>query len=190
MPDTWRCTHPYYEQFNLVSSSTPFIYVFRANSLFDPNQTGSGAQPVGYDQLSGFYNSWFVVSSRIEVTVINNNSSIPIQFALLPTQAASSITTFDQARYYPRHSKFLTLDASSRGGKSSGSLSNQIVTLKFLSQPYDRDMQSQGSANPSVNAFWTLAFQTTDQSTLINANVQVKLYYDTIWSQPLAVSLS
>lgn len=43
-------------------------YFFRANSLYDPNLTGVGHQPLGYDQLSVFYNHYTVVSAKITVT--------------------------------------------------------------------------------------------------------------------------
>lgn len=43
----------------------------RANSVFDPNQTGSGHQPMGFDQWAGFYNHYVVVGSKITVKWIS-----------------------------------------------------------------------------------------------------------------------
>lgn len=41
---------------------------FRANGCFDPDQTGAGHQPSGFDQWSQFYNHYIVVGSKIKCT--------------------------------------------------------------------------------------------------------------------------
>lgn len=41
-------------------------YVWAANSIYDPNQTGVGGQPFGHDELAAVYNKYCVVSSRIK----------------------------------------------------------------------------------------------------------------------------
>lgn len=43
-------------------------YVFRANGLFDPNYTGTGHQPLGFDQWCAMYNRYVVLASKIKVT--------------------------------------------------------------------------------------------------------------------------
>lgn len=45
-------------------------YSYRANSLYDPNLTGVGHQPMGFDQLAAKYNHYLVLGSRIKITHI------------------------------------------------------------------------------------------------------------------------
>ena len=189
LPLTLRTTLPYYEQVNLVSSSTPFIYVFRLNGLFDPNQTGSGQQPVGWDNLLTFYNQSFCIGSRIELTVVNN-STTPVQFGVAPTIAASSLSSYDAMTYYNRNPVFGEADGTGRGGKSMCKRMNQQGVLEFYGQPFSTEFMATSQALPSRNAFWTIALQSTDQSTLLNCNLQVRLFYDVIFSSPIPVSLS
>lgn len=40
------------------------VYSFRCNSLFDPNYTGSGHQPYGYDTLSTLYARYMVTGAK------------------------------------------------------------------------------------------------------------------------------
>ncbi len=53
-------------------------YVFRANSLFDPDFTSTGHQPYGYDQMAQLYNHYTVNRAIIQATLLNNTSVYPI----------------------------------------------------------------------------------------------------------------
>lgn len=43
-------------------------HIFRANSIFDPDFTGSGGQPYGHDQYQAIYTSYRVLKSTIRCT--------------------------------------------------------------------------------------------------------------------------
>lgn len=43
-------------------------YVWRLNSLYDPNLTGTGHQPAGFDQLMALYKYYAVVAAHAHVT--------------------------------------------------------------------------------------------------------------------------
>jgi hypothetical protein len=50
-------------------------YFFTANGLFDPDITGTGHQPMGFDQLMLMYNQYTVIKSKISVTTYSGTSS-------------------------------------------------------------------------------------------------------------------
>ncbi len=53
------------------------FHQFRANSLFDPDYTGIGHQPLGFDQLvTPFYNHYTVVGSKITANFVYSSSNI------------------------------------------------------------------------------------------------------------------
>lgn len=68
---------------------------FRANSIFDPNFTGVGHQPMGHDQWSAFYNHYCVVSSKCRVDYLPQSTAIGGNFIgairISPDSAPSTI---------------------------------------------------------------------------------------------------
>jgi len=54
-----------------ATSGAPATYVFAANDCFDPNVTGTGHQPMGFDQMMQLYNHFCVVSAKLIVTYRN-----------------------------------------------------------------------------------------------------------------------
>jgi len=53
--------------------ATSAYHFFRANSCYDPDESGTGHQPLGFDEWTTFYNKYCVLGSRI--TVIFNTDS-------------------------------------------------------------------------------------------------------------------
>jgi len=53
-------------------------YIFSANGLYDPNISGGGHQPYGYDQwLPTFANHYVVLGSKIRVRFAARNTTLP-----------------------------------------------------------------------------------------------------------------
>ena len=50
-------------------------YQFRANSLYDPDLSGVGHQPMGFDEMSARYLHYQVLGSRIKVSPIINGTT-------------------------------------------------------------------------------------------------------------------
>jgi hypothetical protein len=189
LPLRVRNTLPYYQQVNFTAVTTPQVYVFRGNGPFDPDQTGTGTQPVGWDNFLTFYETSFCVGSRIEVTVINNGT-VPLQYAIAPTAQSSTLSSYDQTRYYQRFVKRGFTDGIGRGSSSVANITHEMAVLQFLQQPYDRDFEATGQANPGKQFYWSFVMQSADQATAISCILQFKVLYDVIWHDPKLVALS
>lgn len=48
-------------------ADTPGSYIYRANSIFDPDYTGAGHQPMWRDNYAAIYNTYVVLGSKITV---------------------------------------------------------------------------------------------------------------------------
>lgn len=74
-----------------AQTSTFGFNTFSMNSLFDPDTTGGGHQPMGYDQLTPIYNRYLVTGAKITAT-----------FAFAPTDATPAwvgITTHENSAF-------------------------------------------------------------------------------------------
>lgn len=74
-----------------ASPGVGFVWSFRVNSLFDPDFTGAGAQPLGFDQFAALYGRYAVIHSKYEVTFANTTSlPVRIGFFLSPQSTVPS----------------------------------------------------------------------------------------------------
>jgi len=78
-PPSITKTLRYSTTFSLASTSGAITstQVFRANDLFDPDFTGTGHQPMGFDQLMLWYNHFCVVNAKIRIVAKNTVGSAP-----------------------------------------------------------------------------------------------------------------
>ncbi len=62
----------YTDQFDIVHTSGVLsVYTFNSNGLYDPDQTGTGHQPLGFDQYAAQYNRYRVLKLDYQVTFGN-----------------------------------------------------------------------------------------------------------------------
>jgi len=67
-------------------------YFFRANDVYDPDATGTGHQPVGFDQAMLFWEQFCVFGSKITVNFMNNSFIFTrVGICLSPDQTLSDV---------------------------------------------------------------------------------------------------
>lgn len=148
----------YVDQFalNIGAGGLPASHIFRANGLFDPNNTGTGHQPMGYDQWMAFYDHWTVLGAKCTVEAHYTNAGATEKPAIL----AINVTDNNSSISDPN-------DILEQGGCTWKSM-NQFVTTK-LSKNYstkkffgcvnvmDRnDLKGNVTSDPADGAFFTI----------------------------------
>lgn len=69
--------------------------VWRANSVFDPDFTGAGHQPLYFDQFAAIYNQYAVIKSKITtVFTMSEGGTVPILCGLVGDDDGTTSTTF------------------------------------------------------------------------------------------------
>lgn len=77
IPDKLFCKLKYSQFFSLTSAGVN-RQVFRGNSLFDPDLTGIGHQPRGFDEWSALYTRYKVHASSIKITAVCVDSNVNV----------------------------------------------------------------------------------------------------------------
>lgn len=92
VPDeTWtKLTWTYFAVLtNFGSGTTSKLQVFSGNSAYDPDSSGVGSQPLGYDQWAAFYSKYYVAASKIRVDLWNTSANPQGQLVtLLPSRTS------------------------------------------------------------------------------------------------------
>lgn len=107
------------------------IYQFKANGMFDPDFTGTGHQPMGFDQWMTFYDHFTVVGSKITVKAVNNTTSAyTLLVALSDDTALSNPTTL--AGFQERSGSRWTTLGPNTGNKGVAQVTSKFSAKKFF----------------------------------------------------------
>lgn len=181
VPDRIRVKLCYSDYYALSSVAGAYVeHLWKGNSVYDPDSTGVGHQPLGYDQLTAFYNRYRVYMSAITVTPVlpTGASTGNMIMALFPTQSVSGAGTVNQAIELP-YSKYLIM-SNSGNYRDNQKLFNRISTGRFLGYgnvETNENIESLFSTDPAHIWYWSVG---TNATTSVDQTVQVlvKLVYD------------
>lgn len=174
---------------NVILGTTlgvPTEYVFRGNSLYDPDFTGVGAQPLYFDQLMAVYNYFSVRSCAITVDVSSMDVNTPLIVVIYPSKestAAPTSTNVVQLLQIPGAvSKPLSIKG---GGQDVITLTNYFSTSTFFPDysAASPDYRGTSGSNPTTAGswFWHVAAYNADNGSLSStavANVRLTYYCD------------
>lgn len=169
-------------------------YFFRCNSLFDPNYTGIGHQPLGYDEFSQFYNHYTVLSAKATVKFTPDWSSTGVdncRFAIAVSPDTTAVVDneklFSQPSTKWKHcstQKDMTTISKTFSTKNYFGLSkgNIVGNDKF---------QASINANPNEQAFFRLSCSPIHGSVQAPAAyASIMIEYLIVMSEPKVLNLS
>lgn len=184
-PNTRRVLFKYAYFGNLTSGAgNTDSNLFRANNIYDPDQSGVGNQPRYFDQLLGstLYQRFRVDKIGYRVTFINKtNSDALCAVRLRPNTGFATLAT---DLWYEKElgtSKVYTLMPNTMDG-SRRTISGQMTLPKLMSVPkakYEMENEYAGWYNAGPDLEGYLAAQVSDDpNTESTANVDI---YVTLW---------
>lgn len=182
----------YVETFSLDPPGAGFAtYVFSANGLYDPNISGVGHQPRGFDQWMGLYRSYDVKACKITVVPANTSTATSqenVICAVFPSSVSSPTITYAYDALEPRGCKWMTWTpgATITTSKPNPKLTNYVnVGSWFNRQGTDDDMYRGNSTNnPTVQLYWIVALFLDGGTNIAQVNFTVELEYYVLFDIP------
>jgi len=191
-----------YAQASLVGVSTANAAeaVFRANGVFDPDFTGGGHQPLGFDQWSQFYKENVVLSCTMTAT-LSHLLGLPgrtIIFGIYLDEGSAPQTDWRPLVESGRAAWTLINPGDSIGSQHNlKTLKAYFSAKKFFNVADVKDnvtrLGATFSSNPTQQAFFHCFFATVDQGTPNEAtqfDLTVTLDYAVALSEPANLTLS
>ncbi len=154
---------------------------FRGNSVFDPDYTYGGHQPVYFDQIALVYMYYRVKSCHIKVSIHNLTSGVPATAVIVPVRELNPVTAWSA---YSEQSLAKTISVNDIGGPTTVITGSMSTARIFDGQlELDQDFGSLVTTNPAKQWYWVLVTNSTNSASTSSCIVQVELVYDVEFSQ-------
>lgn len=189
-----KAYHRYVEMFldlNPGAAGVPATYVFSANGMYDPNITGTGHQPLGFDQLAAIFDKYTVIGSKIKVSFINFEGTYENMVSLYVSDDPVPSTSMQQM-IEDGACKYTTLTPTT-GSRTYATLTHQasIKKLSAVKNIMDSaDLFGYSGANPVNQWYWILCAQPNHTTDTANVRIAVQIDYIAIWTDPKRVGQS
>lgn len=176
-----------YDDLINVTSSASVIgsHVFRANSIYDPDYSGAGRAPMGFDQWAALYNHYIVLGSKMTCQIVVPQSETELYWAGVYLSDTITVpyttgTAFREAR------KGTSKLCNPSYGKPQF-ITSKLSTKKFFNLTDVNDNRDTIGApvtsNPSEVASYILWVQALNAGT-VAATIAVTIEYIVAFSEP------
>ncbi len=174
------------------------LWQFRANSIFDPDQTGAGHQPLGHDEWSQFYNHAVVLGSKINAKFSytagnsNNNQMIGVYLSDDAVIPDSGLKIAEQG--LGTYKLMGAVNYAPGGLNTVPTLYNTFSAKNFFNVSDVKDnmvrLGSTFGANPAENAVYTTWVYNTTGTDLGPTEILVTIDYIVLLSEPKSLEQS
>lgn len=156
-PRSRICKLRYVDQIDMNPAvGTPANYVFSANGLYDPNISGVGRQPYGFDQLMNLYNHYTVLGAKITVTIANSQDASGMVLSCKLDDNGSIIDGGDRILYLEK--PFVRRTIISNSYVKPAKINHFFSARKFFSakgiRNYNNELSGDAASNPPDQAYF------------------------------------
>lgn len=167
-----------------TTSTSSAFWNYRANSLYDPDQSGIGHQPLGFDQYMPFYNRFTVIASKIQVTCISGSNTTPVYFSVsLEDSTSAPLPIDDEIENGQVSFTYVSgQDAGSIARRSRGFSARRFFGKRFLIG--DPSYSGTISNDPAIGAYFQIAVASVDGMDPDACRFRVLITYLAVLNEP------
>lgn len=163
----------------MISANNTAFQWFRNNSIYDPDGTGIGHQPLGYDQWSQFYGRYRVIGAKYRIT-ISNATDTACKVGLLAVNGAYSTSSINQTAF--EHPHMMAKVVGSQDGKDVVEFTKyfanpRIAGVSMTTYKADDRYQSQFGTNPLEQISAVIQARSLDPSSGVGLKGSIHVIY-------------
>lgn len=176
-------TMRYQERFDInPTTGVPGSYILSANGLYDPNVTGTGHQPRGFDQLMAMYRHYEVKEALVELWLDPQDLTTNSIIALSARSNANPVTSRDDMMEH--RTALIKGISGSDGGPAVAYHKIAVKPSDFIGLKNDDQLRGHVNANPGYQVYVhinTLPIPNVDAQTM---HFQARITYKVKLSEP------
>lgn len=166
-------------------------YVFSANGMYDPNITGIGHQPIGFDQYMSLYEHFTVIGAKISVVFQNTETTYLAWCGIAVRPAATAIvdgqTTMENG--------MCVVKAFDKAGttNSFGMLTYPLSIGKYMGRKSilsEDDFRGTSGANPAEQVYFHVFAFPNNAQDIGQITAHVVIDYIAVFTEPKEVAQS
>lgn len=153
MPNVFSTKMRYAHNFNLDAGIAGIAtQVFSCNGLYDPDISGTGHQPRGFDEIVVMYDHWRVLGAKITLRVQNGSSDQGSIFGISIQQNNTPLTLLND---YLESGTVVSKMVGTNDGMGVNGASYKLAPYKWLGLKSTEDTYAgTTSSNPNEQAFF------------------------------------
>lgn len=159
----------------------PPTYIFRCNSIHDPNYTAGGHQPMYHDLYENMYKYYTVLGAKITVKFANANGNNYLVGLIKSDSLSTSVSS--EALGENKSSKMKYLTATQGGGITT--LVDKYSAKKWLRAPVDTKQRTLFGTNPEQTVYWKIWCEDQFKGDVAAISFSVTCEYIVKFSDPL-----
>ncbi|AYP28840.1 MAG: putative capsid protein [Circoviridae sp.] len=189
-----RTTVRYLGNFHTVNpglGGTADGHVFSANGLYDPDITGTGHQPGGFDQLMAMYDQYTVIGAKISVDFYNTDNTNPI-FAFVAVRDSTSVDTDTRMLIENGYVNYRLMNRNTLV-PSTTKINQAVDIAKYLGRGdvmSDPHLKGTITTNPTEQVYFHVGAYTMNNVDGGDVNLQAVIEYEVVFHERHSVTPS
>lgn len=185
-------TLQYYTEMSITgAASAANAYVFSCNGMYDPDITGTGGQPMGFDQMMSFYNHYTVVRSKIQVILSNTSTADLVSCGVL-LSGSSTVTSNIEDMIENGDIVLSTLTFYGQPGCMAKIVKNcDCAKFQGIDDIMDDpNMRGDAASNPVEQMYFHVVDYNPYTANVIGLRAQVLIQFEAVFHEPRKGPLS